>query len=115
MPLSARLFLGSLGALVAWTAGGRAQESPGDKPGPLPSIKPFTRDDLDHRESLKLYTMGLLQEQDNRLLEAVRTFEQARHLDPEAIPLYKKLIPLYLALERTDDALTACRRALDLD
>ena len=36
-------------------------------------------------------------------------------LDPDSAAAYKALVPLYLGLDRLDDALTACRKALDLD
>jgi tetratricopeptide (TPR) repeat protein len=59
--------------------------------------------------------VGVLQERDNRLAEAVRTFESARRLDPQSAAIEKALVPLYLALERVDDGLASCRRALELN
>src|SRR5262249_35701017 len=51
----------------------------------------------------------------NRFLEATQLFERAVKLDAEAAPLHRALIPLYVALHRLDDALTACRKTLDGD
>jgi tetratricopeptide (TPR) repeat protein len=73
------------------------------------------RQELDRREALKLYGLGLLCEKDNRLLEAARLFESALQLDPTAAPLHKALVPLYVALERHRDALASCRKALAAD
>src|SRR5262249_26852379 len=36
-------------------------------------------------------------------------------LDPQAASIYKALVPLYVALGRTDDALAACQKTFDLD
>jgi len=49
------------------------------------------------------------------LLEAALAFEKAARLDPEAAPVFKALIPLYLAMDRTADALAATCKVLDLD
>src|SRR5262249_12465343 len=45
----------------------------------------------------------------------VSTFEQALALDPDAAPVLRSLIPLYLALDRTEQAQKACERVLALD
>jgi tetratricopeptide (TPR) repeat protein len=93
----------------------RAQSPNPEGLTPFVPLRPSTRGDLARREALELYAIGLLQQHDDRLLEATRTFEEALHLDPEAAPLYKALIPLYVALFRSDEALAACQKALDLD
>ena len=36
-------------------------------------------------------------------------------LDPDAAAPLRALAPLYVALDRTDDALDACKKALELD
>ena len=77
--------------------------------------KPSTKKDLDRLEALKLYGQGLLWEKQHCLLEALKSFEQALRLDPDAAPLHCALIPLYLALERGDDARAACKRVVELD
>jgi tetratricopeptide (TPR) repeat protein len=86
-----------------------------DEAKPLSPARPLTKKDLDRREALKLYTIGLICQREDRLLEATRAFERALKLDAEAVPVYKALIPLYAALERDADALTACRKAVELD
>jgi tetratricopeptide (TPR) repeat protein len=105
------------GLLVLLGAGAvSAQEAPElDRPARYVETKPPTAKERDHRKALKLYALGVLQERRNLLIEAVKSFEEARRLDPDVVAILKALIPLYLALERTDDALTACRRVLELD
>ncbi len=92
----------------------RAQDV-ADRPVPLVPVRPETRQDLARREALKLYGLGLLRQHEDRLVDATHIFEEALQLDPEAAPVYKVLIHLYLALNRNDDALSACRKTLDVD
>ena len=48
-------------------------------------------------------------------LRPLRAYEEAARLDPDAAAPLRALAPIYLALDRTDDALEACRKALELD
>lgn len=114
MPSSARLGL-ALALLAAAAPGVRAQGPVSDRPEPFTPARPETREQLNRREAVTLYGLGALHEHNNRLLEAVRAYEGAARLDPEAAAPLKALVPLYLALDRLDDALAACRKALDLD
>jgi tetratricopeptide (TPR) repeat protein len=86
-----------------------------DRPALYEPTRPPTRQELNRREALKRYAFGLLCEHDDRLLEAVRAFEKAARLDPEAAGVFKALIPLYLAMDRAADARVATRKVLDLD
>ena len=86
-----------------------------DRPIRSDPVKPATRQELDHLEALKLYGVAAIQEHDNRLIEAMHTYEAARRLDPESATLHRTLIPIYFATERIDDALAACKRVLELD
>ena len=78
-------------------------------------LHPLTKADLDRREARKLYALGLLRQRQDRLLDALHLLEDARQFDPTAAPVHKALVPLYLALGRHDDALDACRKALEGD
>jgi tetratricopeptide (TPR) repeat protein len=109
-----RILLIWVAALAAWPAAVSAQ-SEGQYLTPFVPLRPQARQELARREARKLYGLGLLRQHEDRLVEATRTFEDALHLDPEAISIYRALIPLYVALGRTDDALTACQKTLDLD
>jgi tetratricopeptide (TPR) repeat protein len=113
MPLSARICL----VLVLLPTTGplpvHAQEQ--ERRTRFVPLRPQTRQELNRREALKLYAIGLACQRDDRLLEAVRNFEQALRLDPDAVAVHKVLVPLYLALERTGDALQACQKVVALD
>jgi tetratricopeptide (TPR) repeat protein len=74
-----------------------------------------SRQDLDRREAQRLYGVAVLHERGNRLVEAVRAYEEAQKLDPESAAIPRALAGLYLTLDRTDDALAAFQRALKLD
>jgi tetratricopeptide (TPR) repeat protein len=88
---------------------------PKDRPKIHVPLKAETKNELDHREAVKLYGVAALHEKANRLLEAVRVLEQARQLQPEAAPVHRALCPLYLALDRIEDGLAACRKVVDLE
>jgi tetratricopeptide (TPR) repeat protein len=115
MSLSARLGLALLALLAALTPAVRAQGPVYDRPEPFIPVHPETREELNRREALALYGLAIFHERDNRLLAAVRAYEEVTRLDPEAAPAFKALVTLYLGLDRLDDALAACKKALDLD
>ena len=79
-----------------------------------PLRKP-TRRELDHLEAVKLYGLAAHHEYENRLPEALRTYEKALRLDPDSAAIRKAMIPLYLALDRRDDGLACCRKVLELE
>ncbi|HVS36060.1 MAG TPA: hypothetical protein VMS17_10810, partial [Gemmataceae bacterium] len=90
-------------------------QQPAELPPVHVPVKPVNRRDLDHVEALKAYALGVVAEHDNRLIEAVKHYEEAARLDPDAAAPLRALAPLYVALDRSDDALDACRKALQLD
>src|SRR5262249_35047892 len=95
-----------LGAVLLATAPLPGQSV--DKPARAEPIKTMTRQELDHREALKLYGLAAFHEKNHRLLEAVKTYEEAHRLDPDAAAPLRALVPLCLALDRPDDALACC-------
>jgi tetratricopeptide (TPR) repeat protein len=115
MPQSARLGVALVALLTAAALAVRAQAPVGDRPQPFTPARPETREELNRCEALKQYGLGALYERDNRLLAAVRAYEEAARLDPDAAPPLKALVPLYLGLDRLDDALAACKKVVDLD
>jgi tetratricopeptide (TPR) repeat protein len=110
-----RSFLVPLVVLLGASLGSAQTPPEVDPPARHVPTRAATRQELDHLEALKLYGLGVIQERGNRLVEALHTFEEARRLDAEAVAIPRTLIPLYLALDRTEDALGACRRVLELD
>jgi tetratricopeptide (TPR) repeat protein len=102
--------------LTALQANGQAEqpslENPSDTFVPL---RPRTQQELAQREALTLYGLGYLRQREDRLIEAMHLFEEALQLDPQSCPLRKALIPLYMALGRSPEALAASSQALNLD
>src|SRR5262249_41051370 len=78
-------------------------------------LKSATKEQLNHREALKLYGIAVLHERGNRLLEATRVLEQARQLEPDAPAIHRSLATLYLALDRVEDGLAAARTVVSLE
>jgi tetratricopeptide (TPR) repeat protein len=85
-----------------------------DRPRIHEPKKEPTRKDLDKREAVRLYALGALHERKNRFVEAVRCYEAARRLDPDSAAISRALVLIYIALDRTEDALAACRATLAL-
>jgi tetratricopeptide (TPR) repeat protein len=101
--------------LLSGVAELRGQQYFGDKPQPLAPLRAESRRELQRREARKLFAQGLLCQRDDRLVEALTHFEEAIRLDPRAPALHRALIPLYLALQRMEEALTASRKVIELD
>ncbi len=113
MPL--RRFLGCLALVLLGFPPVAAQFPPlSDPPQEHRPRRPPTKEELARREARVLYGLGILRQQRDRLNEAVRLFEEAAALDPEAAPVQRALVSLYSALGRTQDALAASGRVLQL-
>jgi tetratricopeptide (TPR) repeat protein len=78
-------------------------------------LVPFSARQLAQREALYLFADGVLAEHQERLLDAVQAYEQSAKIDPDAAPVLRILVMLYLGLERYEDALVLSRRVLQLD
>src|SRR5688572_10685360 len=76
-------------------------------------LKPLSQHELDGREALSLYGLAAQHEQRNRLPEALRAYEKALGLDPDSAAIRRALIPLYLALDRQEEALAACKQVVE--
>jgi predicted Zn-dependent protease len=77
-----------------------------------PLRKP-SRKELDRLEALKVFALAVQLERKNLLPEALKTYEKSLRLDPESTGIRRALVPLYLAFDRPDEALDACRKVLD--
>src|SRR6266545_3425282 len=115
MPSSARRWLALVAVLASALPAAGQDLDFFDRPTTFIPLRSETARDREQRESLKLYALGALCQRDDRILEALAAYEKAVGLDPQAAPVHKALIPLYLALERADDAFKATRKVLDLD
>ena len=74
-----------------------------------------TQRELDHRKSLHLFTLGLLLERDDQLLEALRAYQESSKLEPQAAAPLKAQIPILVALDRRSDALAVSKMAVELN
>jgi tetratricopeptide (TPR) repeat protein len=116
MSTSFRRWLALFTLLAAGVNPLQAQDWPAtDRPKPFIPLRATTPEERDQRESLKHYALGLICQREDRLIEALSAFEMAATLDAKAAPVQQALIPMYLALDRTADALAATRKALELD
>lgn len=84
--------------------------------------KLLTREELQEYEkeqTLKqartLFGLGVLRERGDRILEALKLFEEASKLDPDSVVIRRSLIPIYVVLGRDAEALEACKKVLDID
>jgi tetratricopeptide (TPR) repeat protein len=110
---SVRLWPASLAALLAVAP--LCAQQPRELPPVHVPAHPADRRELDHVEALKFFGLGAIAERHNRLIQAIHAYEEAARLDPDAAAPLRALAPIYLALDRTDDALESCRKALELD
>ncbi|MFQ3592379.1 MAG: tetratricopeptide repeat protein [Gemmataceae bacterium] len=89
-------------------SGVSAQEAHRPKSSPGPNAE-------QQREARRLYGVGLLYERRNRLLEALRSLEAAHKLDPASPAIARALVPLYVGLDRLDDAVSMAERVLQAE
>lgn len=108
-------FFVALCVLVLLTPKLPAQVVLGDRPLLLVPLKPATQKDVDRRDSLKQYALGLLCEKEDRLIEALNAFQQAAKLDADAPAVFKAQVPLFIALDRGAEALAASSKVVELD
>src|SRR5438874_13809016 len=92
-----------------------AQQSPLKDVVPERPVKVPTRKQLDHLEAVKLYGLAAQHEYRNELPEALKVYEKALRLDPDAVAVRRAMLPLYAALDRQQDVLDCCRRVLQLE
>jgi tetratricopeptide (TPR) repeat protein len=82
---------------------------------PYVPLRPPTRKEIERRDSLKQYAFGLLLERADQFLEALKAFEEAARLDPDAPAVFKVQVPILLTLGREKAALAAITKVLELD
>lgn len=86
-----------------------------ERPARHVPTRTVSRAELDRLEARRLFGRGALQERQNRLVEAVRSYEAAQRLDPDALAIPRALLMVYIALDRTEDAFTVSQKVLRLD
>jgi tetratricopeptide (TPR) repeat protein len=86
-----------------------------DRPTLYVRKQPPTRREIEHRDSLHKYVFGLLCEREERFADALKAFEEAARLDPDAPALFKAQVPILIGTGRYADAQAACRKVVALD
>jgi tetratricopeptide (TPR) repeat protein len=93
-----------------------------DDPPVVVEKKLLSREELQQHEKdqlLKqaktLFGLGVLRERGDRILDALKLYEEASKLDPESVVIRRSLIPIYVVLGRDAEALEACKKVLDID
>ncbi len=85
-----------------------------ERPKPYPAKAPM-RKEVERRDSLHQYVLGLLLERADKIADALQAFEEAARLDPEQPAVFKAQVALLLALNREKDALAVVSKVLELD
>lgn len=91
----------------------QAQVNFDEPPRPYKAPRLPARAEVERRDALYRYVDGLLCERGDRLLEALKAYEESARLDPTAAAAYKAQVSILLALDRPEDALAACRKTLE--
>lgn len=99
--------------LLLTASAARAQVSFDEPPRPYKTPRPPARAEVERRDALYKYVDGLLYEREDRLLEALKAYEESARLDASAAAAYKAQVNILLALDRPEDALAACRKTLE--
>jgi tetratricopeptide (TPR) repeat protein len=85
---------------------------------PVPEMKPKkgeTPDQKKHAEALALFMSGKLKQDESRFTDALADYQAAIKVDPNAVEVYRELVPLAFALNETDKGLQYAQKAIELD
>ncbi len=102
------LAVGVFAVMTRWTVAQRPEDRDDRARQP-------TRQELDEREALKLFTKALLQKSEHRYLQAIHTLEEARQLDSKSAAIERALAGLHQLLDHQDEALRCYARTVELD
>nr|AUN35767.1 TPR domain-containing protein [uncultured bacterium] len=86
-----------------------------DRPTPLDPINPRTPEEKKKTEALARYMTGRLKLDKTDLRGAYTEFEKAVELDPNAIAIYRELVPLAFDLKKNKEAMQYAEKAVQLD
>lgn len=89
---------------------------PGEEPlRPLVPAHPLTTEEERKIESKKLFTIGYMLAERKHLAEALDAYRKALDHDPQSLAVLEQIVPLCLQLDRGQEAMDYCRRALKLN
>lgn len=77
--------------------------------------KPRTKETQTRVDALAWFMTGQLRESRNDFQAAFEAYSKAVELDPEAIAIYQRLIPLAFSLNKGDEGIRFAKKAVELD
>lgn len=92
-----------------------AAESEEDRPAKFVPARPITVAEANAIEVEKLYVVGLMQLSNRRFTDALQTFKKALEKSPNHIGALREIVPLAFQLDKQQDAMEYCNRALQLE
>lgn len=95
---------------------GEIGRQPGDDaPAPFVPARPLTEADKMRSEALAWYMTGELKQARSDFRGALEAFRKAAELDPNAVAIYRALVPLAFSLNQTEEAVKYALKAVELD
>jgi tetratricopeptide (TPR) repeat protein len=85
---------------------------------PVPELKPVKAESPDQKkraEALALFMAGKLKQDQSRFTEALADYQAAIKIDPNAVEIYRELVPLAFALNDTEKGLQYAQKAIELE
>ncbi len=83
-----------------------------DDPPRVQQSRPPSAQERDRRAALHAFVRGHVCQRQERLLEALKAYQESAALDPAPAAIYKAQIPLLIALECAKEAVAACRKVV---
>jgi tetratricopeptide (TPR) repeat protein len=87
----------------------------GEPVEPFKPAKPESAQEKTHKEALSWFMSGRLKQAESKFTEALSDYQMAIKLDPNAVEVYRALVPLAFALSETDKGLQYAQKAIELD
>jgi tetratricopeptide (TPR) repeat protein len=81
----------------------------------LKPLKPETPEQKKHAEALAFFMSGRLKQEQSRFTEALSDYQAAIKVEPNAVEVYRELVPLAFALNDTEKGLQYAQKAIELD
>jgi tetratricopeptide (TPR) repeat protein len=85
-----------------------------ERPSPL-NARPHTQQERDHLEAVSLFSAGRMHERRGELADALRCYERALRLDPQAGAILRAIIPVAVRLERHAEAVRYATKIVELE
>lgn len=86
-----------------------------DPAPPLRPVEPRTEEDAARVDAMAWYMTGRLRQSRNEFRGAYEAYKRAVELDPDAVQIYRSLVPLAFSLNKEDEAVKYALKAVELD